>query len=82
LGFSLPSPARSQDFVLYLQYIGEKKTSKSAAEEVCNALAWAHSISGLTLPSTHPLVKTTLEGLQHLLAKPVVKSSALRYISI
>ena len=39
-------PTRSQDFVLYLQYIGEEKASKSAAEEACNALACVHSISG------------------------------------
>ena len=72
-----PIPARPHEFVLYLQYIGEQSASKSAAEEACNALAWIHSTSGLASPSTHPLVKVALGGLQRTLAKPVVKKEPL-----
>ena len=62
---------------MYLWYIGEEKAFKLAAEEACSALAWAYSISGLTFPSTHPLLKVTLEGLQCPIAKPVVKKELL-----
>ena len=72
-----PIPARPHEFALYLQFIGEQLGSKSAAEEACNALSWIHSISGLASPATHPLVKNTLAGLQHSLAKPVVKKEPM-----
>ena len=73
----IPIPAKLHEFVLYLQYLGEKSGSKSAAEEACNALSWVHSTSGLASPATHPLVKATLEGLQHSLAKPIVKKEPM-----
>ena len=69
----LAIPAKPHEFALYLQFIGEHSVSKSAVEEACNALSWVHSVSGLDSPTTHPLVKATLSGLQRTLAKPVVK---------
>jgi len=70
----LPIPAKSHEFVLYLR---EETRSKSAAEEPCNALSWVHSTFGLVSPSTHPLVKAALVGLQHSLAKPVIKKEPM-----
>ena len=69
----VPIPAKPHEFVLYLQYIGETKKSRSPAEEACNAVSWVHSSAGLPPLLSHPFVKATLEGLQRLLAKPVVK---------
>ena len=47
--------------------------SKVAVEEACNALAWAHSVARLASPVGSSVVRATLEGLQRILAKPVVK---------
>jgi len=57
--------------------VAEETRSKSAAEEVCHALVWVHSTACLASPSSHPFVKATLEGLQHYLAKPVVKRNPI-----
>ena len=73
----LAIPAKPHEFALYLQFIGEHSVSKSAVEEACNALSWVHSVSGLDSPTTHPLVKATLSGLQRTLAKPVVKKEPM-----
>ena len=43
-------PAKGSHVSLYLQFIGDTVKSKSAAEEACNALAWAHSMAGLSSP--------------------------------
>ena len=70
-------PAKPHEVALYLQHVAEETRSKSAAEEACHALAWVHSTAGLSSPSSHPFVKATLEGLQHSLAKPVVKKEPI-----
>jgi len=69
----VPVPAKPHEFVLYLQYIGETKKSKSPVEKACNAISWVHSSAGLPSLVSHPFVKATLEGLRRMLAKPVVK---------
>ena len=56
----------------YLQHLGEQKQSRSAVEEACNSIAWAHSMAGLAPPTSTPFVKAMLEALQQLLAKPTV----------
>ena len=66
-------PAKDCHVVLYLQHIGDTVGSKAAVEEACNALAWVHSAAGLAPPMASPIVRATLEGLQRMLAKPVVK---------
>ena len=68
-----PIPAKPHKFSLYLQHIGESKNSKSAAEEACNAVSWVHSTAGLPPLLSDCFVKATLEGLRHMLAKPVKK---------
>ena len=72
-----PLPARPHEFALYLQHLSEKTSSKAAVEEAANAVAWMHSSAGLTAPSSHPLVRATLEGLRRTLAKPIVKKEPL-----
>ena len=72
-GHLLPIPAKPHEFSLYLQHIGESKKSKSAAEEVCNAVSWVHSTAGLPPLLSDCSVKATLEGLRRMLAKPVKK---------
>ena len=59
-----------------LRIFAAKMTKSIAAvEEAATAVAWMHSSAGQTVPSTHPLVRATLEGLQHTLAKPIVKKA-------
>ena len=58
---------------MYLQHLTESRCSKSAVEDTVNGLAWAHSTAGVLLPTDSPIVKTILEGLKRLLAKPVNK---------
>ena len=66
-------PAVPHQFVLYLQHLSEVSKSKAAVEEACNATSWMHSCAGLISPMSDSFVRTTLEGLQRSLAKPVVK---------
>ena len=72
-----PVPAKAHEFVLYLQHLGEKTSSKAAVEEACNALSWVHSSAGLLPITKDPFVKATLEGLQRTLAKPVIKKEPI-----
>ena len=55
--------AKESQIALYLQSLGERSQSKSAVEEACNAIAWAHSTAGLPTLITSPFVKATLEGM-------------------
>lgn len=73
----VPIPAEPHEVALYLQNLAEETRLKSAVEEECHALAWVHSTAGLAPPPSHPFVKATLEGLQHLLVKPVVKKEPI-----
>ena len=66
-------PAQTYHIALYLQHLADTTSSKAAVEEACNALAWIHSCAGLKSPVLEPFVKTTLDGLQRLLVKPVTK---------
>jgi len=52
---------------------GRTNQVKVCSGRSCNALSWVHAICGLDNPSTHPFLKTVLEGLRHSLAKPVIK---------
>ena len=72
-----PIPVKPHKFALYLQHLGEVIKSKAAVEEAYNALSWIHSSAGLVPPSSHPLVKATLEGLQRSLVKPVIKKEPI-----
>ena len=47
--------------------------SKAAAEEAVNALGWVHGLAGVSSPAESPFVRRTLEGIQRVLAKLVVK---------
>ena len=60
-------------FVLYLQHLSEVVKSKAAVKEACNSTSWMHSCTGLVSPISDSFARTTLEGLQRSLAKPVVK---------
>ena len=64
--------------MLYMQSVGERTRSKSAVEEVYNALAWAHRIGDQQSPTESTAVKFTLQGLQRQLAKPIQKKSRLQ----
>ena len=73
-GFT-PLPANSSQAALYLQHLGDTTKSKASVEEAFNALAWIHSSSGLPSPILCPFLRTTLEGLQRILARPVTKKT-------
>ena len=68
-------PAKEFRFTLYLQHLASTSKSRSAVEEACNSLIWVHSTAGLLSPVSFPFVCATKEGLQRILAKPVVKKS-------
>ena len=66
-------PAQEHHVALYLQHLAESRESKAAAEEAVNALGWVHGLAGVSSPTETPFVRRTLEGIQRVLAKPVVK---------
>ena len=41
------------------------------------ALAWVHSVAGITSPTDSPFVKTTVEGLRRMLSKPTQKKEPI-----
>ena len=65
-------PVQEVHFAIYLQHLGEVSSSKSAVQEVVNAISWVLQISGLSPISESPFVWATLSGLQRKLAKPKV----------
>ena len=70
----LPSfPAKEHRVALYLQNIGHRLESRSAAEEAVNALSWVHSLAGLDSLTNQPIVQATLQGLQRIWCKPIRK---------
>ena len=70
-------PVWDVHLVLYMQYLAEQKSSKSAAEEIVNSLAWLHQVAGKPSPSHSQIVKSTLGGLQRMLVKPVKKKKLM-----
>ena len=58
--------------------MGDSTKSKAAVEEAVNAVSWLQRLSGQNeLVSQHPLVTSTVEGFQRLLAKPKVKKQPI-----
>ena len=68
-------PVESKYQALYLQYIGDTVRSKSAVEEVVHAIAWIHSIVGLSSPTCSPFVTIVVEDLHRALIRPIVKKT-------
>ena len=78
LAHKLPAlPAKEHHVALYLQSIGQRLESKSAAEEAVNAFSWVHSLAGLDSPMDKPIVQTILQGLKRILCKPVQKRKSV-----
>ena len=69
-------PAKDYLMALYFQHLGDNLQSRAAVEEACNALAWVHATAGLSPPTLSPFLRVTLEGMQQILARPVVKKSS------
>jgi integrase len=66
-------PADPLHVSLYLTHLGRTANSYAKISLAASALSWAHNIAGLDSPTLHVLVKETLNGLKHALAKPVNK---------
>ena len=66
-------PINTAHFALYLQHVGESSKSRSAVEDAVNAISWVQRLSGMAPVSSNPLIKSVMEGLQRVLAKPKVK---------
>ena len=49
-------PAKEHHVGLYLQHLANTVASKSAVEEACNSLPWAHCMAGFSLPTASLLV--------------------------
>ena len=69
----VPYPINAVHFALYLQHLGETSKSKAAVEEAVHAISWVQRSAGDQPVSHCSLVKSTLEGLQRILAKPKKK---------
>ena len=61
------------DVALYLQHLAEVLESKAAAEEAVSALGWVHSLAGVPSPAESQFVRSTLDGVKRMLARPVQK---------
>ena len=61
--------------MLYLLHLSESTGSKVAVEEAVHALTWLHELVGLQQLGgcRSPLVKSMVEGLKWILAKPKVR---------
>ena len=66
-------PVQEIHLVLYMQHLSESTECKAAVEEAVHALSWLHGLAGLQPFSGSTLVKSTLEGLRRMLAKPKVR---------
>ena len=66
-------PVQEIHLVLYMQHLSESTECKAAVEEAVHALSWLHGLAGLQPFSESTLVKSTLEGLRRMLAKPKVR---------
>ena len=69
----MPYPINEAHFALYLQHLGETSKSKASVEEAVHAISWVQRSAGDQPVSHCGLVKSTLEGLQRILAKPKKK---------
>ena len=56
-------PVREAEFALYLQYLGETTSSKSAVEEAINGVSWVQQL-GVSLLTGSPFLIIVLDGLQ------------------
>ena len=66
-------PVKEAFLALYLQNIADTAKSKSEVEEAVNSISWAHQMVGVPSPTESTFVKSTVQGLQRKLPKPVVK---------
>ena len=56
-----------------MQSLAESSSSKSAVEEIYNAMSWIHAMANCDSPTDSQFVGTVMQGLQRNLAKPVTK---------
>ena len=66
-------PADSLLFASYLEHLAKATRSVSAVEEAYNSVNWVHDIAGLQSLVGDAIVKSVVEGVRRLFAKPVVK---------
>ena len=66
-------PVKESHLVLYMQSLAESSSSKSAVEEIYNAMSWIHAMANCDSPTDSQVVGTVMQGLQRNLAKPVTK---------
>ena len=66
-------PADSLLFASYLEQLAKATRSVSAVEEAYNSVNWVHDIAGLQSLAGDAIVKSVVEGVRRLFAKPVVK---------
>ena len=71
-------PADRLQFTLYLERLARETSSVSAVEEVFNAVNWVHSIAGLEPPSSDGIVRSVMEGVRRMYARPVVKKEPFK----
>lgn len=67
-------PVIAEQFVLYLQHVGEKTKSKATVEEAVNAISWKQRIARMEQVSSDTIVKSLVEGFQRILVKPKQKN--------
>ncbi len=74
----LPSlPVNVAHFACYLQYLGDSTGSKAAVEEAVNSVAWVQRMAGQETVLQDGIIRSVMEGLQRMLAKPRVKKEPI-----
>ena len=56
---------------IYLRDLMEDPNSASVLDSTFYGIQWAHNLAGCVLPTTHPVVKCTLEAAKRKVARPV-----------
>ena len=66
-------PADNLLFASYLEQLAKATRSVSAVEEAYNSANWVHDIAGLQSLAGYAIVKSVVEGVWRMYAKPVIK---------
>ena len=75
-------PADALTVASYLEQLAKSTSSVSAVEEAYNSLNWMHDIAGLQSLAGDAIVKSVVEGIRRMFAKPVVKKEPLTVVDL
>ena len=64
-------------FAIHLRHLMTGAKTASPLESAVHSITWFHQLGGEPSPSDHPLVKSTLAGAQHVLARQTIKKEPI-----